>query len=114
MSVPEEAAVPVEYLATVRLSEKGQVTLPKTYRDALALDTGASITVLQVGSGLLLIPEHTQFHELCGRIATTLARHGIQTEDLLATLLEARERVVARHYPQLTDQKSSPTRKKRA
>jgi bifunctional DNA-binding transcriptional regulator/antitoxin component of YhaV-PrlF toxin-antitoxin module len=113
MPTPKEMSVPVEYLTTARLGEKGQITLPKAYRDAMTLDTGAPITMLQVGSGLLLIPEDTRFRELCDRIATTFARHGIEVQDLMATLPEARERVVARHYPQLTPQKPPRTRRKR-
>jgi len=113
MTTPEDTSVPVEYLTTARLGEKGQLTLPKAYRDTVALDTGAPIAVLQVGNGLLLLPEHTRFHELCDRIAATFARHGIQTQDLLATLPEARERIVARHYPQLTDQGPPRARRKR-
>jgi bifunctional DNA-binding transcriptional regulator/antitoxin component of YhaV-PrlF toxin-antitoxin module len=73
MTSPAEPTMPVEYLATARLGEKGQITLPKAYRDAVALDPGAPITVLQVGRGLLLIPENTQFRDLCDRIATTFA-----------------------------------------
>jgi bifunctional DNA-binding transcriptional regulator/antitoxin component of YhaV-PrlF toxin-antitoxin module len=113
MPTPEETSLPVEYLTTARLGEKGQITLPKVYRDAVALDTGAPITVLQVGSGLLLIPEDTRFRDLCDRIATTFARHGIAVEDLVATLPAARERVVARHYPHLTAQEPPRTRRKR-
>lgn len=113
MASPTEPAIPVEYLTTARLGEKGQITLPKAYRDAVALDPGAPITVLQVGSGLLLIPENTRFRDLCDRIATTFARHRIQEQDLLATLPEARERVVARHYPQLAEQEHTRTRRKR-
>jgi hypothetical protein len=73
--------------------------LPKAYRDAVALDLGAPITLLQVGSGLLLIPEDHRFRVLCERIATTFARQGTQAQDLLATLPEARQRVFARQYP---------------
>jgi bifunctional DNA-binding transcriptional regulator/antitoxin component of YhaV-PrlF toxin-antitoxin module len=113
MPTPEETSLPVEYLTTARLGEKGQITLPKAYRDAVALDTGAPITVLQVGSGLLLIPEDTRFRDLCERIATTFARHGIAVQDLVATLPAARERVVARHYPHLTTQEPPRTRRKR-
>ena len=101
MPSPEDTSIPVEYLTTARLGEKGQITLPKAYRDTVALEVGAPITVLQLGSGLLLIPEDTRFRALCDQIATTFARHGVEADDLLATLPEARERVVARHYPQL-------------
>jgi AbrB family looped-hinge helix DNA binding protein len=42
-------------LTTARLGEKGQITLPKEYRDASVLKAGTPITVLLLGSGLLLI-----------------------------------------------------------
>jgi bifunctional DNA-binding transcriptional regulator/antitoxin component of YhaV-PrlF toxin-antitoxin module len=113
MPTPEETSLPVEYLTTARLGEKGQITLPKAYRDAVALDTGAPITVLQVGSGLLLIPEDTRFRDLCDRIATTFARHGIAVQEIVATLPAARARVVARHYPHLTPQEPPHPRRKR-
>jgi bifunctional DNA-binding transcriptional regulator/antitoxin component of YhaV-PrlF toxin-antitoxin module len=111
MTPPEDPALPVAYLATARLGEEGQLTLPKAYRDAVALDTGAPITVLQVGSGLLLIPEDERFRELCDRVAATFARHGVQDEEILATLPDARERVFARHYPSLADRR--PVRPRR-
>jgi bifunctional DNA-binding transcriptional regulator/antitoxin component of YhaV-PrlF toxin-antitoxin module len=103
MPSPEETSIPVEYLTTTRLGEKGQITLPKAYRDTMDLPVGAPITVLQLGSGLLLIPEDTRFRALCDRIATTFARHGVEADALLGTLPDARERVVARYYPQLVD-----------
>jgi bifunctional DNA-binding transcriptional regulator/antitoxin component of YhaV-PrlF toxin-antitoxin module len=113
MPVPEETSVPVNYLTTIRLGEKGQITLPKGYRDAVALDTGTPITILQVGSGLLLIPENTRFQALCEQIASTFARYGKQDKDLLETLPEARQRVFALHYPHLAAQERPRTRRKR-
>ena len=100
MTPHPDTTPPVAYVTTARLGEKGQITLPKEYRDALALEAGTPITVLQLGSGLLLIPEQERFRQLCDRIATTFASHGIQAHDLLATLPATRERVFARHYPQ--------------
>ena len=110
MPPPDDTTLPVAYLTTARLGEKGQITIPKEYRDACALESGAPITVLQLGSALLLIPEHTRFRQLCDRVATTFASHGIQAEDLLTTLPETRERVFARTYPQLAA--GGPARKR--
>ncbi len=90
----------VEYLATAGLGEKGQITVPKEYRDAMALEAGAPISVLKLGAGLVLIPEQLRFRGLCDRIAKTFAGHGVTATDLLTTLPEARERVFARHYPE--------------
>ena len=114
MPSPEEVSVPVEYLTTARLGEKGQITLPKAYRDTVALEVGASITVLQLGSGLLLIPEDTRFRALCDRVATTFARYGVEADALLDTLPEARRRVVARHYPHLVERKRTRPRRPRS
>ena len=108
MPSSEEPTLPVAYLTTARLGEKGQLTVPKAYREAVALDAGAPITVLQLGAGLLLIPEHVRFRALCDRVAQTFACHGIEAQDLLAALPEARERVVARHYPELLSPESLP------
>ncbi len=108
MPSSEEPTMPVTYLTTARLGEKGQLTVPKAYREATSLEAGAPITVLQLGMGLLLIPEHVRFRQLCDRVAQTFARHGIEAQDLLATLPEARERVVARHYPELLSPEALP------
>ncbi len=40
----------VEYVAHTRIGEKGQLTIPKLYRDELGLDTGAPVAVLRIGS----------------------------------------------------------------
>ena len=114
MTTSEETSLPVEYLTTARLGEKGQLTLPKAYRDAVALDTGAPITVLQVGNGLLLIPEDVRFRALCDQVAATFARHGKQAQEILETLPDARGRVFARHYPQLADHAHARPRRKRS
>jgi hypothetical protein len=111
MITPEDTPLPVEYLTTARLGEKGQLTLPKAYRDAVALDTGAPITVLQVGSALLLIPDDERFRGLCDQVAAAFARHGKQAAELLETLPDARERVFAHHYPELANR--TPTRARR-
>ena len=113
MPSPEETSIPVEYLTTTRLGEKGQITLPKAYRDTVALEVGTPITVLQLGSGLLLIPEDTRFRALCDRIAAAFARHGVEADALLTTLPDARERVVARHYPQLSERQRARRRRPR-
>ena len=99
-----EAALPIEFLSTTYLGEKGQLTIPKQYRDSLTLAAGAPIAVLQLGSGLLLIPEEARFRQLCDRLAQVFARHEVTADDLLATLPEARERVFAKLYPELTRQ----------
>ena len=63
MASPTEPAMPVEYLTTARLSEKGQITLPKAYRDAVALDTAPERTTS--GSADVPRPLRPDCHDLC-------------------------------------------------
>jgi AbrB family looped-hinge helix DNA binding protein len=91
----------VEYVANTRIGEKGQLTIPKQYRDELGLDTGAPVAVLRVGEALILIPEQNRFRLLCESITSVLERRQLIPSDLLDTLPEARERVFARRYPKL-------------
>lgn len=91
----------VEYLSTTRLGERGTLTLPKEYRDALKLEAGAPLTALRIGKGLLLIPENRRFEELCDAIAEKLQGAGVTDAALQATLPEVRERLARRRYPEL-------------
>jgi len=95
ISVPDAS---VEYLTTTRIGEKGQITIPKQYRESLGLRNGAPFAVLRLGDGLILLPEQQRFERLCRRISATLARAGAKPADLLATLPGIRKRVFARRY----------------
>src|SRR5215472_16434891 len=88
----------IEYLATTKIGEKGQLTVPKEFREDLGLDPGAPFAVLRMGDALLLLPQQQQFERLCQRISENLSNAGVTEEIALATLPEARKRVFARHY----------------
>ena len=97
----------VEYLATSRIGEKGQLTVPKEYRDAMGLEPGAPVAVLRVGDGLILMPEHARFNQLCDSISAALEGAGLTEAEIQATLPEARQRIFARHYPKLAPKRQS-------
>lgn len=104
----------IEYLATTRLGERGTMTLPKEYRDALKLETGAPLTVLRIGDGLILMPEQTRFDELCDSIASRLEHAGITDAAMQSTLPEVREDLMSRRYPKLLARKKvRPSGKRR-
>ena len=90
---------PVEYVVSTRIGEKGQLTIPKQYRDDLGLDSGAPVAVLRIGEALMLIPEQKRFDRLCGSIASVFEDRQITAASLLETLPASRERVFARRYP---------------
>jgi AbrB family looped-hinge helix DNA binding protein len=109
-----ETADTVEVLATTRLGEKGQLTIPKEYRQSLALAPGSPIAVVQVGNALLLIPEQARFRELCDRVAQVFSSRGMAPEDVVSRLPEARERVYAQLYPGLVKRRGRKAKASKA
>ena len=99
----------LEYLTTTKIGEKGQLTVPKQFREDLGLGNGAPFAVLRLGDGLILLPEQQRFEQLCEQVSTRLSRAGLTSDDLLATLPAARDRVYARRY----GTKSSPSAARR-
>lgn len=88
----------LQYLTTTRIGEKGQLTVPKQFRDELGLGTGAPFAVLRIGNGLILLPEQERFNSLCDQINQILTSSGIQPESIVATLPASRARVFRRFY----------------
>jgi AbrB family looped-hinge helix DNA binding protein len=88
----------LEYLATTKIGEKGQLTVPKPFRQELGLGSGSPFAVLRLGDGLILLPEQQRFEQLCQRVNASLTAAGLTAKDVLATLPGARNRVYARRY----------------
>jgi AbrB family looped-hinge helix DNA binding protein len=88
----------LEYLTTTKIGEKGQLTVPKQFREDLGLGNGAPFAVLRLGDGLILLPEQQRFEHLCQQVSSKLTAAGVTAEGLLATLPDARNRVYARRY----------------
>ena len=87
-----------KYLTSTKIGEKGQLTIPKEFREDLGLEAGAPLAVLRIGGGLILLPEQQRLERLCQRIGGALTGTGVTPGAILATLPEARRRVFARHY----------------
>jgi AbrB family looped-hinge helix DNA binding protein len=88
----------LEYLTTTKIGEKGQLTVPKQFREELGLGAGSPFAVLRIGDGLLLLPEQLRFEHLCEKIRTTLMSAGATPDSVLETLPAARQRVFDRLY----------------
>ena len=94
----------VTYYSTIRLSEKGQMVLPKEYRDEQRLNAGSPIAVLKIGNGLLLLPEMEKFNALCNSIERVLLKNELTADDFLETLDETRMELFQEIYPNATKQ----------
>jgi AbrB family looped-hinge helix DNA binding protein len=100
----------LEYLTTTKIGEKGQLTVPKQFRQDLGLETGAPFAVLRLGDGLVLLPEQQRFENLCRQVSLALTATGLTPQAILATLPEARNRVFARRYGKRVSAKLSRRR----
>ena len=89
---------PIDYSTTVHLSEKGQVTASKELRERLRRRAGAPLAVLQIGEGLLLLPQQTKFEAVCESIRKILSRTGASEQEILGTLPKARQRTFEKLY----------------
>jgi AbrB family looped-hinge helix DNA binding protein len=103
----------VHYLTTTRIGEKGQLTVPKQFRQDLGLGPGTPFAVLRLGDGLILLPEQRRFEHLCAQVSATLAGAGLKSPQLLATLPEARARVFARRYGRNAGQRARPASRRK-
>jgi len=90
--------IALEYLTTTKIGEKGQLTVPKQFREDLGLGNGSPFAVLRLGDGLILLPEQQRFEQLCQRVSDQLTGAGLTPEALLATLPQARNRTYVRRY----------------
>ncbi len=104
----------LEYLATTKIGEKGQLTVPKTFRDELGLGIGAPFAVLRLGNGLILLPEQRRFDQLCYEISSSLTAAGVTPEEVIRTLPSARDRVYARRYGKKSPDRGDRSRKRAA
>jgi AbrB family looped-hinge helix DNA binding protein len=100
----------IEYLTTTKIGEKGQLTVPKQFREDLGLGTGAPFAVLRLGDGLVLLPEQQRFEHLCEQVSSALTGAGLTPEATLATLPEARKRIFARRYKKHPAARKAPSR----
>jgi AbrB family looped-hinge helix DNA binding protein len=103
----------LEYLTTTKIGEKGQLTVPKQFREDLGLGTGAPFAVLRLGDGLILLPEQQRFEHLCERMSSVLSGAGITPAAMLATLPQAREQVFERRYGAVNTRKATLRRRLR-
>jgi AbrB family looped-hinge helix DNA binding protein len=88
----------LKYVASTKIGEKGQLTVPKQFRKDLRLHPGAPVAVLRMGDGLILLPEQQRFDQLCEEITSRLAAGDLKPDDLLASLPDSRQRIYARRY----------------
>ncbi len=84
-------------IGTIRIGEKGQITVPSPYRKRHKLAKGSEVLLIQLGEALLVVPADLPLHRLCQRIQDGLARRKVSVAYALKNL----ERVHRRRFQPL-------------
>ena len=77
---------------TVRMAQRGVVTLPKSLRQSYNLQPGDSITLLDLGGIFVLSPRRSEIDSLADRLTQARTEKGETLETMLQALREERER----------------------
>lgn len=79
---------------SVRLRDRGQVTIPRPVRDELAAGEGDLLTLLQVDDDLLLLtPRKVRVPDLQARFTEEMEKAGISLADLLEGVARERQAI---------------------
>lgn len=87
--MPELQAQPV---GTLRVEDKGKVTVPAAYRKRHKISKGSEVVCIQLGEALMIVPADVTLQHLCQRIQSGLAGQGVSVEQAVKNLGKIRQR----------------------
>lgn len=85
-------------LSTVRVQEKGQVTIPSDIRKKLRLKKGDLVTFIVQENGVVIQPVEAAVHELLSQLEEALKQHGVSLEVLLTASQRVGSEAAARQF----------------
>lgn len=80
------------------VQERGQVTLPKEFREKYGLKKGDVIVFRETEEGLLISPREAQVIQLLDEIGEALREKGITLDELIESGREIREELYQEKY----------------
>jgi AbrB family looped-hinge helix DNA binding protein len=96
MTVTQEAIVRNSNMALVQ--EKGQVTIPASFRRKYGIDKGDYVAFVDTGEGILITRREVVATELMDEIGRLLSEKGITLEELMESGAKIREEIVGERY----------------
>ncbi|HHB90702.1 MAG TPA: AbrB/MazE/SpoVT family DNA-binding domain-containing protein [Anaerolineae bacterium] len=78
--------------ATLQISQRGVITIPKSLREAYGLRPGDTLTLIDLGGVFVLNPHRSEIDALADKIKAQWDEDGVTLEALLRALEEERER----------------------
>ncbi|HIC92203.1 MAG TPA: AbrB/MazE/SpoVT family DNA-binding domain-containing protein [Syntrophaceae bacterium] len=86
----------MQSLATTKLGERGQVTIPKSFREKKRLRKGDQFAIIEVGDGLMILPLNEVIEGLSRQIQKALGH--VSSPELEKALSESRKELYKELY----------------
>ena len=85
---------------TVRLRERGQITIPQAVRDKWSIEANNLdvLTLIEIGEAVLLSPKKLLLPELSKQFSALMDEEGVTLADLLEGLAEERQAIYQERY----------------
>lgn len=85
---------------TVRLRERGQITIPQTVRDKWAAKANDLdvLNLIEIGDAVFLSPKKLLLPELSKQFSALMDEEGVSLADLLEGLAEERQAIYQERY----------------
>jgi AbrB family looped-hinge helix DNA binding protein len=85
-------------MPTVRIRERGQVTIPSSYRKDLGLEENDSLNMVKIDEMLILTPRKPFGDAVARKMEAGIKRKGLTLDDLLADLKKQRKKYTHEAY----------------
>ena len=93
-------------ISTVRVQEKGQVTIPRTIRRQMNLKKGDLVTFVSTENGVVIKTLDLAADDLLTTLGKSLQARGIQTVDVIARSQKVGAEVLAREFNLLPEERN--------
>ena len=70
----------------IELRERGQLTLPKSLREALHLEAGDALRAVRIANAIVLTPQRMDLDALRKQMRRLMKQHGVTADELLRDL----------------------------
>jgi AbrB family looped-hinge helix DNA binding protein len=79
-------------MPTVRIRERGQVTIPSSFRKDLGLGENDTLNMVKIDEMLILTPRRLFGDAVSRKVESAMRRKGLTLDDLLANLKDQRKK----------------------
>lgn len=85
-------------MPTVRIRERGQVTIPASFRKDLGIEENDTLNVIKIDEMLILTPRKPFGDAVAKKFQTAMKRKGLTLDNLLGNLREQRRKYTRETY----------------